>query len=180
MREEKKEEMPDKEAMLQVGVITSPHGVHGEVKVFPTTDDNQRFKKLKGCFIDTGKGLVAVEKTGCKFFKNMVILKFQSYDNMNDVEQFRQCPILVTRDQAVPLDEDECFISDIIGYLVVTEEGERLGILDEVLTTRANDVYVVKKDNGKELLIPVIKQCVKKINFDAQRITVRLMEGMDS
>ncbi|MDE5966974.1 MAG: ribosome maturation factor RimM [Lachnospiraceae bacterium] len=168
------------EDMLQVGVITSPHGVHGEVKVFPTTDDNRRFKKLKDCFIDTGKECIPAVATGCKFFKNMVILKFEGYDNPDDVQKLRQCPIMVTRENAVPLGEDECFISDIIGYLVVTEEGERLGILDEVLTTRANDVYVVKKDNGKELLIPVIKQCVKKINFDAQRITVKLMEGMDS
>lgn len=178
--EDLREEFPDKSTMLQVGVITSPHGVHGEVKVFPTTDDNKRFQQLSTCFIDTGKQLLPVKKTGCKFFKNMVILRFESFDNMNAVEGFRQCPILVTRDQAVLLEEDECFIADIIGCLVVTEEGERLGILDAVLTTGANDVYVVKKDNGKELLIPVIKQCVKEINVDAQRITVKLMEGMDS
>lgn len=174
------EEKMNRDLMLQVGVITSPHGVHGEVKVFPTTDDNKRFQKLSTCFIDTGKELLAVEKTGCKFFKNMVILKFQSYDTMNDVERFRQCPILVTRKEAVPLEEDEYFIADLIGSLVVTEEGDRLGVLDAVLTTNANDVYVVKKEDKKELLIPVIKQCVKEINLDAKRITVRLMEGMDA
>lgn len=168
------------EDMLQVGVITSPHGVHGEVKVFPTTDDNQRFKKLKDCFIDTGKELIPVEKTGCKFFKNMVILKFKSLDNMNEVERFRQCPILVTRENAVPLAEDEYFIADLIDSVVVTEQNEELGILEDVLTTNANDVYVVKKKNGKELLIPVIKQCVKNIDVANKRIVVRLMEGMDS
>lgn len=180
MKEELKGELPDKSSMLQVGVITSPHGVHGEVKVFPTTDDNQRFKKLGACFIDTGKKLLPVEKTGCKFFKNMVILKFRSYDNMNDVEGFRQCPILVTREQAVPLEEDEYFIADLIDSVVVTEDGSELGILDDVLTTNANDVYVVKKADKKELLIPVIKQCVKKIDVENKRITVQLMEGMDS
>lgn len=172
-------EVIKKEDMLQVGVITSPHGVHGEVKVFPTTDDNRRFKKLKDCFIDTGKECIPAVAAGCKFFKNMVILKFEGYDNPDDVQKFRQCRVMVTRENAVPLEEDEYFISDIIGCLVVTEEGQRLGTLFEVLTTGANDVYVVKKDNGKELLIPVIKQCVKNIDSDAGRITVRLMEGME-
>ncbi len=168
------------EDMLQVGVITSPHGIHGEVKVYPTTDDNNRFQSLKDCFIDTGKKLLPVKKTGCKFFKHLVILKFQSYDDINEVEQFRNCPILVTRENALPLSDDEYYIADLIGSCVVTEQGEALGILEEVLSTNANDVYVVKKENKKELLIPVIKQCVKKIDIAEKKITVRLLEGMDS
>ncbi len=167
------------EDMLQVGVITSPHGVHGEVKVYPTTDDNRRFKKLKDCYIDTGKAQIPAVCTGCKFFKNMVILKFQGYDNPDAVEGFRQCPIMVTRENAVPLEKDECFITDIIQSEILDENGKKLGVLTDVLTTNANDVYVVKKPDGKELLLPVIKQVVKKIDVVNKKITVRLMEGLE-
>ncbi len=170
----------DRESMLQVGVVTSPHGVHGEVKVFPTTDDNLRFKKLKTCFLDNGKVLTPVTVCGCKFFKNMVILKFQDINDMDAAQRLRQCKLLVTRDQAVKLETDEYFIADLIGCEVVTVDGRMLGCVQEVLTTNANDVYVVKKPDGKELLIPVIKQCVKKIDVNKKQITVLLLEGLDS
>ena len=170
----------DRERMLQVGVITSPHGVHGEVKVFPTTDDNQRFRQLKTCFLDNGKTLTPVVVCGCKFFKNMVILKLQDIDDMDTAQKLRQCKLLVTREQAVKLEADEYFIADLIGCEVVTEDGSVLGSVQEVLTTSANDVYVVKKPDGKELLIPVIKQCVKMIDVEAKQITVSLLEGLDS
>ena len=74
------------EDRLQVGIITSPHGVRGEVKVFPTTDDNNRFKKLKDCYIEYKGDMLAVRVKGCKFFKNMVILQFEDFDNINDIE----------------------------------------------------------------------------------------------
>ena len=106
------------ENMLRVGVITSTHGVRGEVKVFPTTDDAKRFKKLKTVILDTGKGQTALEIEQVKFFKNMVILKFKGYDNINDVETWRQKDLLITREQAVTLQPDEYFITDLIGLLV--------------------------------------------------------------
>ena len=106
------------ENMLRVGVITSTHGVRGEVKVFPTTDDAKRFKKLKTVILDTGKGQTTLEIEQVKFFKNMVILKFKGYDNINDVETWRQKDLLITREQAVTLQPDEYFITDLIGLLV--------------------------------------------------------------
>lgn len=111
------------EETLRVGVITSTHGVHGEVKVFPTTDDPKRFKKLKEVLLDTGKGQIPLEIVQIKFFKNMVILKFKGHDRIEDVEMYRGRDLLVTRDHAVELGPDENFIVDLIGLSVVTDEG---------------------------------------------------------
>ena len=114
------------ENMLRVGVVSSTHGVRGEVKVFPTTDDAKRFKKLKTVILDTGKGQTTLEIEQVKFFKNMVILKFKGYDNINDVETWRQKDLLITREQAVTLKPDEYFITDLIGLLVKDDEGNDL------------------------------------------------------
>ena len=97
------------EDLFQVGVITAPHGVRGEVKVFPTTDDNARFKNLKTVLLDQGRGTRELEIEGVKFFKNMVILKFKGIDDRNDVERMRQAKLLVTRENAVELGKDEYF-----------------------------------------------------------------------
>ena len=113
---------------MRVGVITSTHGVRGEVKVFPTTDDAARFKKLKEVLLDTGNELKPMEITQVKFFKNMVILKFKGFDSINDIEIYKGKDLLVTRDKAVRLGPDENFIVDLIGLTVDTDEGERLGL----------------------------------------------------
>lgn len=166
------------ENLLRVGVITSPHGVKGEVKVFPTTDDPNRFKKLKTVLLDTGKELKEMEISQVKFFKNMVILKFKGFDNMNDVEIYRQKDLLITRDQAVPLEKDENFVADLIGLTAITEDGQVLGQLKDVLFTGANDVYVVEMESGKEVLIPAIKQCILQVDLEAGQMHVHLLEGL--
>ena len=166
------------ENLLRVGVITSPHGVKGEVKVFPTTDDPNRFKKLKTVLLDTGKELKEMEISQVKFFKNMVILKFKGFDNMNDVEIYRQKDLLITRDQAVPLEKDENFVADLIGLTAITEDGQVLGKLKDVLFTGAIDVYVVEMENGKEVLIPSIKQCILQVDLEVGQMHVHLLEGL--
>ena len=166
------------EDFFRIGVITSTHGLRGEVKVFPTTDDVNRFKKLKKCFIRTDKGDIEVEKNTCKFFKNMVILSFKEFNNINDIEKYKGCDLYVTRENAVPLEEDEFYISDIIGADVFEDNGDKLGVLKDVLKTGANDVFVVKLPDKKEVLIPVIKEFVPEMDIEAKRITVRLMKGM--
>lgn len=166
------------ENLLQVGVITTTHGVRGEVKVFPTTDDAARFKKLKQVILDTGKEHLALEIAGVKFFKNMVILKFKGYDNINDVETWRQRDLLITRDQAVELKEDEYFITDLIGLTVVNEEEAVLGRVKDVLKTGANDVYVVELTGGKELLLPAIKDCILNVDLEGGRMKVHVLDGL--
>ena len=162
------------EDLFQVGIITSPHGVRGEVKVFPTTDDNKRFKKLKECFIEYKDELIPVKACGCKFFKNMVILKFEGFDNMNDVEKFRKSKILVDREHAVSLEKDEYFVADLLGISVVDENNKIIGELSDVIETGANDVYVIDKENGEEILIPAIKDCILDVNVNERIMRVRL------
>lgn len=168
------------EELLQVGVITTTHGVRGEVKVFPTTDDPARFKKLKNVILDTGKTRKELEITGVKFFKNMVILKFKGFDNMNDVENFRQAKLLVTRENAVELGEDEYFIADLIGLAVFSDEGEALGVITDVLQTGANDVYVISKEGRADLLVPAIHDCIKEVDIARQKMTIHLLPGLRS
>ena len=164
--------------LLQVGIITSTHGVRGEVKVYPTTDDVKRFKKLKDIILDTGKEKLPLEIEGVKFFKQMVILKFIGLDNMNDVEKFRQKSLYVTRANAVRLRKDEYFIADLIGIKVFDEENKELGVLEDVMVTGANDVYVIKMNDGRELLLPAIKQCILAVDVPEGRMQVHVLEGL--
>lgn len=166
------------ENLLRVGVISSTHGVRGEVKVFPTTDEKERFKKLKTVLLDTGKEQISLEIEGVKFFKNMVILKFKGYDNINDVERYRGKDLLITREQAVPLKENENFVADLIGLTVKTDEGDILGNVKDVLFTGANDVYVVERENGKDILLPAIRQCILDVDLKEQVMTVHLLDGL--
>lgn len=166
------------EQFLRVGVISSTHGVRGEVKVFPTTDDPARFKLLKTVILDTGKEQKELEIEGVKFFKNQVILKFKGYDNINDIEKYKGMDLLISREDAVPLEENENFIVDLIDMTVVTDEGETLGILTDVLQTGANDVYVVQTPDGKEILLPAIKDCILDVNVEEKRMRVHVLEGL--
>jgi 16S rRNA processing protein RimM len=163
---------------LRVGVISSTHGVRGEVKVFPTTDDPNRFNDLKEVLLDTGKDLLTLEITGVKFFKQMVILKFKGIDNINDIEKYRGRDLLITRENAVKLEEGEYFIFDLIDSEVITDEGKKLGVLTEVMTNAANDVYVVRMEDGKEVLLPAIEECILNIDVENKKITVHIMNGL--
>ena len=140
------------ENMLRVGVITSTHGVRGEVKVFPTTDDAKRFKKLKTVILDTGKGQTTLEIEQVKFFKNMVILKFKGYDNINDVETWRQKDLLITREQAVTLQPDEYFITDLIGLLVKDDTGAEVGTVKDVYHPLNVFSFIVGRYDQKYLI----------------------------
>lgn len=164
--------------MLRVGVITSPHGIKGEVKVFPTTDDAKRFKELKKVILDTGKEYIPMEIEHVKFFKNMVILKFRGYDNINEIEKYKSRDLLITRDQAVDLAPDEYFITDLIGLAVVSDQGVELGTLKDVLETGANDVYVVAMKDGKELMLPAIGDCILNVDLEQGRMEVHVLEGL--
>ncbi|PXV96122.1 16S rRNA processing protein RimM [Lachnotalea glycerini] len=166
------------ENLLQVGVITQTHGIKGEVKVFPTTDDVNRFKKLKNVILDTGKENIELEIEGVKFFKQYVILKFKGIDHINDIEKYKGKSLLVTRENAVKLGKNEYFIADMIGMKVITEDEKEFGRLKDVLATGANDVYVVQTLDNKEILLPAIKQCILKIDIDNQIMTVHIMKGL--
>lgn len=166
------------EDLFQIGIITSTHGVKGEVKVYPTTDDVKRFKRLKEVILDTGKEHIILEPESVKFFKQMVILKFKGIDSLNDVEKYRQKSIYVTRANAVKLSKDEYFVADLIGLSVYDEDNNDLGTIVDVLSTGANDVYVINLPDGRELLLPAIKQCILYVDINNNRIQVHVLEGL--
>lgn len=166
------------EEVLQVGIITSTHGVRGEAKVFPTTDDVKRFKKLKEVIMDNGRERLTLEIEGVKFFRQMAILKFRGIDTLEDMARYRQAGLYVRRENAVKLDRDEYFIADLIGMAVVDEEEQQLGRIEDVMQTGANDVYVIRMADGRELLLPAIKQCILEVDMQMQRMKVHVLEGL--
>lgn len=167
------------EQKFQVGIFSSTHGVHGEFKVFPTTDDVKRFKQLKKVIMDTGKTSFVAEIENVKFFKQFAILKIKGYDTLNDIEQLKGSTLWVDREDAVKLSKDEYFVADLEGLTVVTDEGKTLGILEEVLSTGANDVYIVKNEEGREYYLPAIKECILKVDMKAEVVTVHMMPGLE-
>lgn len=166
------------EDLFRVGVISNTHGIKGEVKVYPTTDDIRRFDNLKEVILDTGSEQIKLNVAGVKYFKNMVILKFKEFDNINDIIKYKGMDLLVTRENAIPLEEGEYYIADIIGSDVITDEDKHLGKLVDVMQTGANDVYVVKMENGKEVLLPSIKQCILDRNIENKVVRVHIMKGL--
>jgi len=165
------------EDLFRVGVIANTHGIRGEVKVFPTTDDPKRYEWLKEVLLDTGKEKLPLEISHVRFFKNLVIVKFKGIDNINDIEKYKGNDLFVTRENAVPLEEDEYYIADIIGAMAYTEDGKEFGILKDVLETGANLVYVIEHE-GKDVLIPVIPDCVKDVDVEEKKVVVHILPGL--
>ncbi len=165
--------------LLQVGVITTTHGIKGEVKVFPTTDDVERYSYLKDVILDTGKEKIDLKIERVKYFKQFVIVKFKGINDINDIEMYKGKSLYVTRENAVELEEGEYFIADLIDLKVVTDEGKDFGILTDVMQTGANDVYVVETfEYKKEVLLPAIKECVLDVDLEKGIMTVHIMEGL--
>ncbi len=166
------------EDLLQVGIISQTHGLRGEVKVFPTTDDVKRFTKLKEVILDTGKEKMLLEIEGVRFFKQLAIIKFKGFDDINDIERYKGKALYVTRENAVKLNKDEYFIADLIGIAVYDEAGGHIGVLENVITTGANDVYEIKLDDGRDLLLPAIKQCVLDVDMENRRMSIHILDGL--
>ena len=165
------------EQYLKVGVISSTHGIRGEVKVFPTTDSPQRFETLKNVILETGKQQIPLEIAGIKYFKQFVIVKFKGIDNINDIEKYRGMELYVSREDAVELEDDEFYIADLIGMKVVTEDGD-LGVLKDIMETGANDVYIIDTEKYGELLLPAIHDCILDVDVEKNIMTVHLLEGL--
>ena len=166
------------EDLLIIGTISSTHGIRGEVKVYPITDDISRFDDLKEVVLDTGREHINLEIEGVKYFKNQAILKFKGIDNINDVEKYKGKDILVTRENAVELKKNEYYITDLIGLRVITDENVKLGHVTDIMKTGANDVYVVETNDKKEILLPAIKECILDIDLDKELIKIHLMDGL--
>lgn len=166
------------ENFLKAGVISSTHGVRGEVKVFPTTGEPERFRTLKKVYLDTGRERIRLEIAGVKFFKQFAILKFRGIDNINEIERYRGCSLWVEREDAVPLEEDEYYIGDLIGMEVFTEDGNKFGVLKDVMETGANDVYIVDTPEHGEILVPAIHDCILDVDIEEKKMKIHLLPGL--
>lgn len=163
---------------LEVGQIINTHGVKGEVKVYPLTDDVKRFLNLKWVYINKDNQMSKYNIQSVKFFKNLVIIKIEGINDMTHAETFKNCKLLVDRENAVKLPEDSYFICDILGCEVFEENGQRLGVVKNVLKTGSNDVYELDSDKYKELLIPAIKSVILDVDIHNKKIIVKLPEGL--
>ncbi len=165
------------EDKLRIGVITSPHGVRGEVKVYPTTDDIKRFSKLKTVLMGMDSDVKEVHVKSVKYQKNMVIVGFEEYASMNEAETLRDKELFVTRDKAIKLQKDEYFVADLIGMNVTTDIGTD-GVLKDVMHTGANDVYVIQLSDERELLLPAIAECILSVDVKAGTMNVHVLPGL--
>lgn len=165
---------------FQVGVIASTHGLKGEVNVFPTTEDPERFKKLKKVTLHTQRGEeLELDVESARFFKKFVIVKFKQFNDINEVEKFRSCELTIERKDALKLEPGEYYCADLMGLKVVDEEGNLLGTITDILQTGANDVYEMTREGSEDkIYIPAIKDVVKSIDLGEGKIVIHVIEGL--
>ena len=166
------------EKYLKIGVISSTHGLKGEVKVFPATD-LERFEELTYVLLDTGREKKKLNVEGVRYFKNLDILRFREFQDISEVEKYRGHELWIAREDAQPLGKDEYYIGDLIGMTVVDERENPVGILKDVLQSGANDVYVIRRESGSELLLPAIHECILSVDIENSRMQVHLLKGME-
>lgn len=164
---------------FEVGIVTSTHGLKGEVKVFTTSEDPDRFDHLKEVFLlerDDQVQKLVIERVG--FFKNQAIVKFKDKDHIEDAQRLCGRHLFIPRSEALPLHKNELYIPDLMGCRVYLEDDTFLGTLKDVLVTGAHDIYVVSRENAKDVLIPAIDVFIRQIDADADRMVVRLPDGL--
>ncbi len=163
---------------FEVGQIVNTFGVKGMLKVKPFTDDVERFEELKKVYICKKEKLEEVEIEEVKYHKDMVLLKVKGIDDMNEAEKVKGLYLKIDRKNAKKLPKDTYFIADLLGLEVYSDTGELLGKVDDIFRTGANDVYVVKNENGKQLLLPGIPDVIKEIDLEKEKIIVHILKGL--
>lgn len=169
------------ERYFRIGVITSAHGIRGGVKVFPVTENPGRFKELNEVLYskpnsDTIVGSYKLRRVA--FQNNMVLVEFEGVNDRNLAETLKGQQLWVSRENALPLGENEYYLADVMGMLVVTEEGEELGTVTDILQTGSNEVFQVEKAGARTLLIPSIPDCVLDMDLENKKLTVHLLPGL--
>ena len=163
---------------LEIGQIVNIFGIKGFVKVNPWVNDVTRFDDLKKVYIKIRKSLKELEIEEVKYHKNQVLLKFKGVETVEQAEMLRNAILEIDRKDAIPLEEGEYFIADLLESEVYTDEGKKLGILEDIFNTGSNDIYVVKNELGKSILLPRIKDVFKEIDVENKKIIVHLIEGL--
>lgn len=165
------------EKYFEIGQIVNTSGIKGVIKVKPFTDDITKFKTLKTIYIDVKKELKSFEIENVYFNKNMVFLKLKGIDTVEQAENYRNYYLKIERKDE-KLKGDTYYIVDIENSEVYTDDNQFLGKVTEVFSTGSNDVYVVKAEDGKQILLPAIKDVIKQIDIKNKKIIVHLLEGL--
>ena len=167
-----------KQEYFEIGQIVNTFGIKGFVKVNPFTDDLERFEELKSVLVVKNKELIEMQIEEIKYQKNVVLIKFKGIEDINMAEKYKGCYIKIKRENARKLPKDTYFIADLIGMQVYDEQGNLLGKVNDIYNNKVHDIYVIKDDLGKQILLPSTKEVIKQIDMDNDRIVVHLIEGL--
>lgn len=165
--------------LLEIGKIVNTHGLRGEVKIVPWTDTPDVFEDLTVIYIKNKSEYKPLNIESVRYQKNNLIVKFKEYSDINDILQYKNAVLYAERDDLGELPEGVYYIVDLIGLEVFTESGEKIGIIADVFNTGASDIYDVKRDGKKNLLLPVIDEVVKNVDIEGGKVIVNVMEGLD-
>ena len=167
-----------KKEKLEVGQIVNTFGIKGFVKVYPYVDDISRFDNLKKVYIKSKNIDKELPIEDVKYHKNMVLIKFKGIETVEEAEKLKNAYVEIDRADAIPLEEGQYFIADLLGLDVYLDTGEKLGVLEDIYNTGSSDIYVVKNELGKQFLLPYIDEVIKKIDIEEGKITVHIIEGL--
>ncbi len=167
-----------KQEYFEIGQIVNTFGIKGMLKVNPFTDDISQFEKMESILIEQKGKLIQMQIEEVKYSKNQVLLKLKGIENINEAETYRNCYLKIPREKAKKLPKDTYFIADLIGLDVETDEGILLGKVEDIYNSGANDIYVVKDNLGKQILLPATKEVIKQIDLSQEKITVHLLKGL--
>ena len=167
-----------KQEYFEIGQIVNTFGIKGIVKVNPFTDDISQFKKLKSILVDKKGKLLEMQIEEVKYSKNQILLKLKGVDTIEEAEKYKNCYLKLPREKAKKLPQNTYFIADLIGLKVYTDEGNLLGTLEDIYNSGASDIYVVKDELGKQILLPAIKDVIKQIDLEQEKIIVHLIKGL--
>ncbi len=167
-----------KQEYFEIGQIVNHFGIKGMVKVNPFTEDISKFKSLNSIFLEKENNLIKIEIEEVKYSKNQVLLKIKGINTIEEAEKYRGCYLKIARKDAKKLPKDTYFIADLIGLKVYTDEGILLGNVDDIYNSGANDIYVVKDEKGKQILLPAIKEVIKQVDLEQEKIIVHLLKGL--
>lgn len=165
--------------LLEVGKIVNTHGLRGEVKVVPWTDYPEVFEDIETVYIKKKSDYERLDIAGIKYQKNNLIIRFAQLKDINEAEKYKNRVLYAERASLGELPEGVYYIADLIGLDVVKEDGEKVGVISDVFNTGSNDIYEVKREGQKNLLLPVIDDVVLNIDIENKKVTVRMMEGLE-
>lgn len=167
-----------KQKYFEIGQIVNTFGIKGMVKVNPFTDDISQFEKMNSILIDKKGTLEEMQIEEVKYSKNQVLLKLKGIETIEEAEKYRNCYLKLPREKAKKLPEGTYFIADLIGVDVYTEEGNLLGKVEDIYNSGASDIYVIKNELGKQILLPATKEVIKQIDLEQEKIIVHLLKGL--